>query len=58
MTGTQTLPGYSANTFTYGLNAGTIATNYEITTVQGTLTVKDREELYEITVEANSGSKI
>ena len=57
VTGTQTLPGSSANTFTYALNAGTLAGNYEITLVNGTLTVKDRAALYEITVEANSGSK-
>ncbi|MBQ6175670.1 MAG: hypothetical protein IJK29_00585, partial [Bacteroidales bacterium] len=39
VTGTQTLIGSSENTFTYTLNTGTKADNYEIETVFGTLTV-------------------
>lgn len=38
-TGSQTIPGNSYNTFTYTLNAGTNANNYNITTKNGTLTV-------------------
>ncbi len=54
VTGSQTLVGSSANTFTYELNEGTKADNYTITKVEGTLTVTDRTAKYEITVEANS----
>ncbi|MFR4016741.1 MAG: InlB B-repeat-containing protein [Holdemanella porci] len=39
-TGTQTDAGSSENTFTYALNEGTLASNYEITTANGTLTVE------------------
>ncbi|MBQ3411504.1 MAG: LPXTG cell wall anchor domain-containing protein, partial [Oscillospiraceae bacterium] len=56
ITGTQTLVGSSKNTFTYELNEGTSADNYEITKEEGTLTVKDRTKKYEIEVEANSNS--
>ena len=38
-TGSQTPVGTSENTFTYTLNAGTLAGNYTISTVNGTLTV-------------------
>ena len=38
-TGEQTTVGTSENTFTYNLNGNTKAGNYEITTVNGTLTV-------------------
>ena len=41
VTGSQTLVGSSANTFTYTLNEGTKADNYNITKVEGTLTVTD-----------------
>ncbi|MBR0514889.1 MAG: MucBP domain-containing protein, partial [Clostridia bacterium] len=41
ITGSQTLVGSSDNVFTYELNAGTLAGNYEIKTVFGTLTVTD-----------------
>ena len=44
VTGTQTLVGSSENKFTYKLNEGTKATNYEIKTVFGTLTVTDGED--------------
>ena len=39
VTGTQTKPGKSANTFTYTLNEGTLAENYKITTATGELEV-------------------
>ena len=55
VTGTQTLPGDSANSFTYVLNNNTKANNYEIITQFGTLTVQNRTEKFEITVTANSG---
>ena len=60
VTGSQTLPGESHNTFTYALRDGTKAGNYTITEQEGTLTVTDRttdgtDKKYEITVEANSG---
>ena len=45
ITGSQTAVGSSPNKFTYTLNAGTLAENYEITTIFGTLTVlKNLEE--------------
>ena len=43
VTGTQTEVGNSANTFTYTLNANTKAGNYNITKVEGTLTVTGSE---------------
>ena len=55
VTGSQTLVGSSENTFTYTLNEGTKAQNYDITTEKGTLKVIDRTEKYEITVIAKSG---
>lgn len=39
VTGTQTQPGKSANAFTYTLNEGTLAKNYNITTATGELEV-------------------
>ena len=60
VTGSQKLPGESANAFTYALNDGTSADNYNITKVEGKLTVTDRtneegeDKKYEITVTANS----
>lgn len=39
VTGSQTAVGTSANTFTYALNDGTKAGNYDVATVNGTLTV-------------------
>ncbi|MBQ5490134.1 MAG: InlB B-repeat-containing protein, partial [Oscillospiraceae bacterium] len=53
VTGTQTIPGSSENTFTYTLNEGTKADNYDITTVPGTLTVSGRN--YTITYDPNGG---
>ena len=57
-TGTQTLVGASDNTFTYSMNKGTDYHNYVIKTHFGTLEVTERAEKYEITVEANRGSKV
>ena len=56
VTGSQKRPGSSSNAFTYALNAGTSADNYEITKSEGTLTVTNRTVKYEITVEANSAT--
>ena len=55
-TGSQTLVGSSANAFTYTLNEGTKADNYDIDRTEGKLTVTDRAdgEKYKITVKANS----
>ena len=39
VTGTQTEVGSSANTFDYAFNENTLASNYKVTTVNGTLTV-------------------
>ena len=39
VTGTQTEAGSSANTFDYAFNENTLASNYKVTTVNGTLTV-------------------
>lgn len=58
-TGSQTVVGSSANAFTYTLNKGTKADNYDITKSEGTLKVTDRDETekYEITVTANSATE-
>lgn len=53
VTGSQTNAGNSKNTFTYTLNDGTKEKNYEIDTVEGTLTVDPRE----ITITADEASK-
>ena len=55
VTGSQKVVGSSANSFTYTLNTGTKADNYNITTVAGTLTVTSRDSKYEISPQANSG---
>ena len=56
-TGSQTLVGSSANAFTYTLNEGTKADNYDIAKSEGTLTVTNRDAKYEITVTANSATE-
>ena len=56
VTGTRTLVGSAANTFTYTLNDNTNPSNYNIQQVEGTLTVTNRSAKYQIEVEANSGS--
>ena len=53
-TGSQTVVGSSANAFTYTLNEGTNAGNYEVAKTEGTLTVTQNEKA--ITVTANSNS--
>lgn len=53
-TGSQTLVGSSANTFTVKAGNNTNLDNYEITRAEGTLTVTNRDAKYEITVEAKS----
>ena len=56
VTGSQTLVGTSDNEFTYKLNEGTSADNYEITPVEGKLEVKARTEKLSITVSAQDGT--
>ena len=57
--GSQTLVGSSDNVIKeYKLKANTKAVNYVISLVPGKLTVTDRSELYAISVEANSASKM
>jgi flagellar biosynthesis/type III secretory pathway M-ring protein FliF/YscJ len=56
VTGSQTIVGSSENTFTYTLNEGTKAGNYNIETANGTLTVTNRGAKYEITAEANDAN--
>lgn len=56
VTGSQLDEGSSNNSFTYGLNEGTLAANYIIETKEGELTVKPI--LTEITITANSGEKM
>lgn len=56
VTGSQTEVGSSANTFDYELAEGTDPANYEITKVEGTLTVGNAEAVHEVTVQAASGS--
>ena len=54
--GSRTIKGTSPNTFTYKLNDGTNANNYTITPINGSLTIIDRTEKYQITVQSNSGN--
>ena len=56
--GSQLIAGSSANAFTYTLNEGTKADNYDIAKVEGTLTVTNRTTKYAIEVEANSGTAL
>ncbi len=55
-TGAQTVVGSSANTFNYTFNDGTDASNYEVTIVEGTLTITSRDAKYEIVATANSAT--
>ncbi len=50
VTGRRVLVGSAANSFTYTLNEGTLADNYDISTSFGTLTVTNRDAKYEIEV--------
>ena len=56
VTGSQTVAGSSKNTFTYSLNDGTLKINYNISTVEGDLTVTPSEE--SIVITAASDSKV
>ena len=53
VTGSQTGVGSSANAFTYTLNDGTLADNYEISTTAGTLTVTSNTTAIVITSATN-----
>ncbi len=56
VTGTQTKKGSSDNTFTYELNKGTSADNYDIDVVYGTLTVTAVTDKVTVTITENSGT--
>ena len=60
VTGTRTVPGSSDNTFTYSLNEGTSAANYEIGTRTGILNVTDRpaDERFVLIAAAASGTEL
>ena len=58
VTGTRTEKGSSDNTFTYTLNQGTKAANYEITPVYGTLTVTPVTGKVTVTITENSGTAL
>lgn len=53
-TGEQVLVGQSANSFTYVANQGTDLDNYNINKQEGTLTVTDRTNEWEITIKSKS----
>ena len=57
VTGTQTVVGSSANTFSYILNSGTVADNYNITTTNGTLTVNQMTGI-KVKITGNTDSKV
>ena len=54
VTGSRTTVGTSKNTFTYKLNDNTLADNYDVTTIEGTLTVAKKGEIV-VTITENSG---
>lgn len=56
VTGTQTAVGISANTFTYVLQDGTNADNYDITTKEGVLTVTEARVVTPITTDNTDDS--
>jgi F0F1-type ATP synthase epsilon subunit len=56
VTGSQTDVGTSNNTFTYTLDEGTNAANYDIKIVEGKLTVTALEDELIVTITENSGS--
>ena len=58
VTGTQTLPGVSKNTFTWTMRTGTAASNYDVREEYGSLTVVNRSARYAITVEASSAEAL
>ena len=55
-TGRQTVAGSSDNTFTYKLNEGTNKDNYDITKVEGKLTVSPVTAQITVTITENSGT--
>ena len=57
VTGTQTNVGSSDNTFTYTLNKGTKADNYDIKTENGTLTVTPVTDKVTVTITGNTASE-
>ena len=56
VTGTQTVVGTSKNTFGYTLKSGTLAKNYAITKVEGTLEVTPVTDKVTVTIQENSGT--
>ena len=58
VTGSRLLVGSSSNDFTYALNEGTSAENYDISTSFGTLTVTNRDAKYEIEVEGKDAEEL
>ena len=57
VTGSQTNVGESANEFTYTLKDGTTASNYDITTEFGKLTITEKAEVpYTLIFDANGGA--
>lgn len=56
VTGSQTNAGSSENTFTYGLTEGTNTGNYQITTFNGTLTVKPISDPITVTIIGNTAT--
>ena len=57
VTGSQTVVGESDNTFTYTLNKGTKADNYDIKTENGTLTVTPVTDKVTVTITGNTASE-
>ena len=57
VTGTITNVGEKANTFTYKLNEGTNADNYNITKTEGTLKVTPVTDKVTVTITGNTGSE-
>ena len=55
VTGSQTVVGTSKNTFGYTLKSGTLAKNYTITKVEGTLEVTPVTDKVTVTIQENSG---
>ena len=57
VTGSQTEVGERENEFSYELNQGTLADNYDITTKNGTLTVTALTDKVTVTITENGGSE-
>ena len=57
VTGTQTAVGSSNNTFSYTLNEGTKADNYEISKVEGTLKVTELTDKVTVTITEHSSEE-